>query len=158
MGWAPERVLMHLLAPEWVAPPGKNVPVRMLREDDSLDHLPPGLRFEMSQARVSGPVAVALVDGLPVSFCYPCWITETLWDVSIDTLEPYRRRGLAAQATQFMIGRMKEAVREPVWAALESNVASLALARQLGFTQVGETVVFSRGPWAYFTRGFSDAQ
>jgi GNAT superfamily N-acetyltransferase len=135
-------------------PRADEVPLRLLRPDDPLDHLPSGLRFEIEHARAIAPVAVALADGRPVSFCYPCWVTETLWDVSIDTLDGYRRRGLAARAVGFMIARMRESGREPVWGAMESNVASLALARALAFVPVDEIVVFSRGPWAYFTRGY----
>ncbi len=40
------------------------------------------------------PIAAAFADERPVSFCYSGWETETHWDVSIDTLDGYRRRGL----------------------------------------------------------------
>jgi hypothetical protein len=53
-----------------------------------------------------------------------------------------------------MIARMREDGREPVWGALASNVASLELARKLGFAPVDGIVVFSRGPWAFVTRGY----
>jgi GNAT superfamily N-acetyltransferase len=152
--WAPECATLHCLSAAFTLP--DDMPVRLLRSEDPLDHLPAGLRFEIGHARMIAPVAVAVVDGMPVSFCYPCWTTETLWDVSIDTLDGYRRRGLAARSAQFMIDRMREQGREPVWAAMQSNVASLQLARRLGFTAVDEIVVFSRGSWAYFTRGFGD--
>jgi GNAT superfamily N-acetyltransferase len=162
IGWQPEPVIMHVLTapptsePDVAVPEGDSdaVTVRLLDANDSLDHLSPELRFEMSHARAKAPVAVAVIHDRPVAFCYPCWITETLWDVSIDTLEPYRRRGLAARVAQFMVALMKERGREPVWAAMASNTASLELARRLGFTPVDEVVVFSRGPWAYLTRGF----
>jgi hypothetical protein len=55
-----------------------------------------------------------------------------------------------------MIDLMRDEGREPVWGAMQSNVASLELARRLGFAAVDEIVVFSRGPWAYFTRGFGE--
>jgi GNAT superfamily N-acetyltransferase len=143
--WTPERAILHRLA----APPHGDttgdVPTRLLQSDDRLDHLPSELQSEIAQARELAPVAVALIDGIPASFCYPCWMTETLWDVSIDTLEPHRRRGLAARVVQHMIDVMKQGGRDPVWGAMESNVASLELARKLGFTPVDEIVVFSRG-------------
>jgi GNAT superfamily N-acetyltransferase len=155
-GWTPERAILHRLPSESTVDVSDDAPSRLLRADERLDHLPPGLRFEISQARATAPVGIALVDGLPASFCYPCWITETLWDVSIDTLEPYRRRGLAARVVRFMIARMKNEGRDPVWGAMESNIPSLELARKLGFTRADEIIVFSRGPWAYLTRGFQD--
>ena len=93
-------------------------------------------------------------DGRPVSFCYPVWRTETLWDVSIDTLESHRRRGFAAHVAGFMIDRMLEDGREPVWGAMASNEATLRLGRGLGFTPAAEIVVFSRGPCAFLARSF----
>jgi GNAT superfamily N-acetyltransferase len=154
--WAPEHAIVHRLSGAAVSGPADDVPVRLLGAEEPLDHLPAGLRFEIGHARVIAPVAVAVADGMPVSFCYPCWTTETLWDVSIDTLDGYRRRGFAAQTARFMIDLMREQGREPVWGAMQSNIASLQLAGRLGFAAVDEIVVFSQGPWAYFTRGFGE--
>jgi len=153
--WTPEHAIVHRLSgPEVSRLTG--VPVRLLGAREPLHHLPAGLRFEIGHARTIVPVAIAVADGVPVSFCYPCWTSETLWDVSIDTLDGYRRRGLAARTVRFMIDLMREDGREPVWGAMQSNIASLGLARRLGFAAIDEIVVFSRGPWAYFTRGFGD--
>ena len=154
--WTPEHAIVHRLSDTAVPRLADGAPIRLLGAEEPLDHLPAGLRFEIGHARMVVPVAVGVVDGMPVSFCYACWTTETLWDVSIDTLDAYRRRGLAARSAQFMIDRMREQGREPIWAAVQSNLASLQLARRLGFTAVDRIVVFSRGSWAYFTRGFSD--
>jgi GNAT superfamily N-acetyltransferase len=155
--WAPERAILHRVGSDTPSAVTDDVAVRLLREDDPLDHLPSGLRFEIDQARRTAPVAVTMADARPVSFCYACWRTESLWDVSIDTVEGYRRRGLAARATRFMIALMRQEGREPIWGAMESNRASLELARKLGFTPVDEIIVFARGPWAYFTRGYEAA-
>jgi GNAT superfamily N-acetyltransferase len=154
--WTPERAIVHRLSGVAASAAADEAPVRLLGAEDSLDHLPAGLRFEIGHARMIAPVAVAVADGMPVSFCYPCWTTETLWDVSIDTLDGYRRRGLAARTARVMIDLMRDEGREPVWGAMQSNVASLELARRLGFSAVDEIVVFSRGPWAFFTRGFDE--
>jgi GNAT superfamily N-acetyltransferase len=154
--WTPEHAIVHRLSGVAVSGLAEGAPVRLLGAGEPLDHLPAGLRFEIGHARMIAPVAVAVEDGMPVSFCYPCWTTETLWDVSIDTLDGYRRRGLAARTARFMIDLMRDEGREPVWGAMQSNVASLELARRLGFAAVDEIVVFSRGPWAYFTRGFGE--
>jgi RimJ/RimL family protein N-acetyltransferase len=155
--WRPERVVLHDLRALSEDEPREDVTIRLLGPDDPIDHLPAGLRFEIFHARSTVPVAVTVVDGRAVSFCYACWTTETLWDVSIDTLEAYRRRGLGARAVRFMIARMNEENRQPVWGASESNAASRALARTLGFRPAAEIVAFSRGPWAYLTQGFDDA-
>jgi RimJ/RimL family protein N-acetyltransferase len=146
---------MHVLdAPLAPPSPPDGVSLRLLEPGDSLDHLPSGLRHEMKHALPLGPVGVAIVEGRPVSFCYAVWTTEGLWDVSIDTLEGHRGRGIAEHVVRFMTAHFRPSRREPVWGALASNRASLRLAAKLGFRPVDEIVVFSKGPWAYLTGGF----
>lgn len=89
------------------------------------------------------PMAAAWADGRPVAFCYPVWQTETRWDVSVDTWEPYRGRGLAARAARTMIRHMRSAGRAPVWGALETNLASRKLAAKLGFIEAAGIAVFT---------------
>lgn len=160
-GWTRERAILHRLTagaserePASSTPTPSDAIVRLLTADDPLDHLPDGLRFEITHAREVAPVAAVFDGHRAVSMCYPCWRTEHLWDVSIDTLESHRRRGLAAYAVQYMIDVMRRDGREPVWGAVESNDPSLRLAARLGFTPVDEAVIFARGRWAYFTAGF----
>jgi len=153
--WTRERFILHRLATSLALPElDPAVSIRFLTRDDSLDHLSPEVRHEMTHAREMAPVATAFVGGMPASFCYPAWTTESLWDVSIDTAPGHQRRGLAAHVSRFMIEHMRREGREPIWAALESNAASLGLAARLGFTPVDENVAFSRGPWAFLTGGF----
>jgi RimJ/RimL family protein N-acetyltransferase len=76
--------------------------------------------------------------------CYAGWRTEKWWDVSIDTVEAYRRRGYAARAVRFMIGHMAGLGQAPVWGALESNIASMHLAASLGFVAIDQLAVFSQ--------------
>jgi predicted GNAT family acetyltransferase len=88
-------------------------------------------------------MAAVWADGRPVSFCYPVWQTETLWDVSIETLDGYRRRGLGARAARTLIRHMRRSGRSPVWGALDTNAASRALAARLGFLETGGLAVFT---------------
>jgi GNAT superfamily N-acetyltransferase len=88
-------------------------------------------------------VAAAFVDDLPVSFCDASYETETLWDLSIDTLEGYRGRGLAARACcEFLIGHMARRGKRPVWGALEENTPSIRMAANLGFVPVDTLAIF----------------
>jgi GNAT superfamily N-acetyltransferase len=155
--WSAEPMRFHTLAaapPLPLLEPGASI--RLLTPSDALDHLPSGLRHEITHARIDYPTGAAFVGGVPVSFCYGCFASESLWDVSIDTLEEYRRRGLAAHVVRFMIDRMRDDRLEPIWGALESNGTSLRLAARLGFTTpVQGNIVFSRGPWAYLTGGYN---
>lgn len=112
-------------------------------QDYRLAHVPDDLRQEIRSALANGPVAAVLEDGLPVSFCYPAAVTEKYWDVSVDTLEPYRRRGYATLAFRMMAHRMGLRGRRPVWGAVDSNVASNAMARRLGFVPSGDLFVWN---------------
>lgn len=107
-----------------------------------LQHVSEPLRDELLVALQHVPLAAAFVQGQAVSFCYPGSITETLWDISIDTLEPFRRRGLAALAVAAMVRHMRGLGREPVWGAADDNPPSLALAQKLGFEVVDQLFVF----------------
>lgn len=145
--WIHERAIVHT-RPDggpWAASSAPRV--RLLEPADDLGALPPALAREMADARRAGPVAAAVEDGRPVSFCHASWRTESLWDVSVDTLEAYRGRGLAAAAAAFLIDHLRPERVAPVWGALESNTASLRVAARLGFAPVDAIVVFSRGPW-----------
>jgi RimJ/RimL family protein N-acetyltransferase len=155
-GWTRERAILHLRdARASVAAPAADV--RLLSTVDSLEHLPAGLRHEITHAQTFAPIAAVFVGRRPVSFCYPVWVTERLWDVSIDTLEAYRGRALGAAAFMFMMDAMRRSSREPVWGALESNQASLRLGAKLGFKPMGEIAVFSRGGWVFLSAGFTGA-
>lgn len=154
--WRGERAVLHRLRDDMALPAPRSDPgVRLLRPDDRLDHLPPGLGYEIGEARKMAPVAAVIVDGKTASFCYPVWRTETLWDISVDTLEEHRGKALGSHAVRFMIDLLRRDGLEPVWGALESNGASLRLAAKLGFQPVDALVWFSRGPWAFLTAGFS---
>jgi hypothetical protein len=160
--WTSERAILHRLRAVSPRRVQKDLPsasqssdVRLLTMGDSIAHLPAGLRHEIAHAREFAPIAAVFVEGMAVSFCYPAWITERLWDVSIDTLEAHRGQALGARAVRFMIDLMEVDGREPVWGALESNAASLRLGATLGFVPAGELVVFSRGGWVFLSGGFT---
>jgi hypothetical protein len=141
-GWMVEPALVHeepAVIPD-VTTAGL---VTLFTEADMPDlrHVPTGLRQELELALAFSPVAAAFDGDVPVSFCYAGWETETWWDVSIDTLAPWRARGFAAAATIGLMNHMQRRGKRAVWAALESNVASLAVARRIGFELVGRLAV-----------------
>ena len=111
------------------------------REYGQLDNLPPILRGELREACRYSPIASAFADDRPVSFCYSGWETESHWDLSIDTLETYRRRGLGMAACICLIRHFAQQGKTAVWGSLESNPASEALAYKLGFTPVDRLLV-----------------
>jgi len=79
----------------------------------------------------------------PVAFCYAAVQTETLWDVAVDTLAEHRRRGLAAACFTALARHMNDRGLSPVWGSLDDNVASMKLARKLGFVPVARLTSFA---------------
>lgn len=111
----------------------------------SLNHLPALLLAELSDAAGDGAPVVSAFDGVrPVAFAYVASETESLWDVSIDTIESHRRKGYAAAAVLHLMRGMREQGKSAVWGALESNRASESLARRLGFVENDKLWVLTR--------------
>jgi GNAT superfamily N-acetyltransferase len=166
-GWRRQRAIVHVLPGvlPWEADADPRARVFTMVSAPQFDHVPEVLRRELLDAlrgrtvsrfvpgalppsgavvsRITVPMAAVWADGRPVSFCYPVWQTETFWDVSIETLEPYRRLGLGARAARTLIRHMRGTGRAPVWSALETNTGSRALAARLGFLETGGIAVFT---------------
>ena len=127
------------------APPAGDYILEDLSKVDlgRLRHLPGDLIEELEDVLSVLPVVAAVVDDMPVSFCYPVTRTEHHWDVSVDTWEPYRRRGFAAAAFGGMYERMLGGGRRAVWGAMEWNEASWRLATKLELEEVGSVYVWT---------------
>lgn len=143
-GWRADPATLHLLGGAPRLPQVPTGAVRLIEpsEVDSLDGLPSNLRSEFRVAY--SPIAASLVEGRPVSFCYAAAQTESLWDISIDTLEEFRNQGYATRCVVYMVERMESRGRRPVWGAEEWNRASLGLAARLGFVPVDSLLVFRK--------------
>jgi RimJ/RimL family protein N-acetyltransferase len=103
---------------------------------------PPELEDELRAALTRVPLAVALEADEAAAFCYPGSISESLWDVSIDTVARFRHRGHAMRAVQAMMVHMAGRGRVPIWGAAEDNPASLHLAHKLGFQEADALYLF----------------
>ncbi len=113
------------------------------------DALPDDLRPWLETTFSRGtPVAAEFSDkrdghaASAVSFCCAVSITESLWDISVDTLPAHRNRGFAARCVSVMARHMLPL--RPVWAAEVSNTPSMRLAAKLGFVPVDALDVFRR--------------
>ena len=166
--WVGRPVRIHALPRRmpWESEPDEDVLIATREAAPALDHVPEDLRRELVDALAGHPaarfvhgtlpghgpddvapdavpVAFVLRDGRAAAFCYPVLQTEHHWDVSVDTLEGYRGRGLAGLAARAMIRYMRTRGKAPVWGALESNAPSLAVAGRLGFVEAGRLLVFA---------------
>jgi hypothetical protein len=142
--WSREPATIHTLASDARLP---TVPAGIVREVHAreLEAVPDrSLRDELLSEAAEGTRIVAAYAGeTPVAFCYAGSVTEQWWDISIDTLAPYRRMGYAALCAAFRIREMALEGKRPVWGAVESNVASRGLAARLGFRGVDTLFGFS---------------
>jgi GNAT superfamily N-acetyltransferase len=136
------RQLLHVLAD------AATIPEAEPNTDFLAPHLieriaiPEDLRAKLRAAFEQSVVTAYFVDDQPVAFCYAAATTETLWDVVIETLPAFRRRGCARACARFMIRYMRDAKKHPVWAIAESSPAALELARKLGFGEIDQMVMF----------------
>ena len=144
-GWKRSRIIVHTLPHYDRLPdtPAGSVGFLDLEAVPRLD-VPPDLLDELRRGAEHSPIAAAFETGRPVSFCYGGAQTELFWDVAIDTLEAYQRRGYARLVAAHMIRYMRDRGKAPVWQALDDNPASWRLARALGFVEVDELVLFER--------------
>ena len=152
--WRAEEAVIHRLPGEVSPlPPGGDVRLLDAAAVRTLDGTPPDLARDLALLEARTPVAVAFDGGQAAAFCDPGWETESLWDVSVDTLERYRGRGHAAAAARALIERMSARGLRPVWGAVVSNQASRRVAGKLGFVAVDRLLVFLPGsgpaelPW-----------
>ncbi|MDB4955181.1 MAG: family N-acetyltransferase [Myxococcales bacterium] len=129
----PERAILHTLADPDALPELEGATPL-----DSLDGVPDPLASELAWARQHGPVWSAWLEGEPVSFAYAPWRSAKWFDVSVDTLPHARQLGLAGIVASAMIRDERARGREPVWGADQGNLASLRLAKRLGFEPVDE--------------------
>jgi RimJ/RimL family protein N-acetyltransferase len=165
--WRRRTAILHVLpgVMPWEAEEDPAARVFNRENAPSLDHVPEHLRLELLDAlggrtlarfvpgatpasaldlaRRMVPMAAVWAERRPVAFCYPVWQTETLWDVSIDTLDAHRQRGYGARAARALIRYMRAHGRAPVWGALDTNTASRTLAARLGFIEAAGLAVFT---------------
>ena len=158
-GWERDDAVLHRLAAgvalDGTAPSGAGVEIALVmpeeRERVESGNLPEELLHELIRAWNRGrPVACAFVDGRAVSFLTAAVETERHWDVVVETLDGFRRRGLAGACFGALHPWFSGQGKEPVWGAHGSNAASLALARRLGFVPCGRLAAFVSpdAPWA----------
>lgn len=134
-GWLSRLFVVHVRPEPYSghSSPAPGVVVSAPLDPAVLTGLPPDVRADAQDAPAA---ALSVVDGVPVAVCAVSDLTETLWDVGIDTIESARRQGHATAAFLALAAVMAAQGRQPVWAANEDYPPSLALAARLGFRPV----------------------
>jgi hypothetical protein len=108
---------------------------------DALARLPAALRADAVGATA---LALSLAGDEVAAVCTAGAVTETLWDVGVDTIAGHRRRGHATAAFRALAGHLAARGLQPVWGAEDDNAASLRLAAKLGFQPAGHLAVVKR--------------
>jgi ribosomal protein S18 acetylase RimI-like enzyme len=78
------------------------------------------------------------VDEQPVAFAWAPLKSEHWFDLHVETMPAFRRRGLGRNVVRAVIAHERNEGRSPVWGAAASNTAAVALGRSLGFTDCGQ--------------------
>jgi hypothetical protein len=100
--WSAERALIFTMSSAALrsvvvaASPGRApVDVRPLSLQVAPGQVPADLREEIGRAATKGEISAAFCNDTPVSFAYVSLETERHGDLSVDTLDAFRRRGSA---------------------------------------------------------------
>ncbi len=152
------RRLVHVENRAWRQPGFVRIAMLAPGDEDSTMSLPEGVRRDVAHALVGGAAAAALVGGRVVSVCYTGWQTESFCDLAIFTTMEHRGRGYARAAAYHLIRHVRAAGKVACWFTDESNVASLNIARTLGFRFSDRVTVFRQplNPGDGYTHGSKD--
>jgi predicted GNAT family acetyltransferase len=85
----------------------------------------------------AGAVAGAVIEGELVAVASTWAVSEKHADLAVVTAGPWRGRGLATACSGLVAAGVRRSGRVPVWSTGEDNLASLWVARKLGFEEVG---------------------
>lgn len=107
------------------------------REDSCLQTLPPDLAEELTRLDPWPVVMCALQHERVTSVAYAFLETESHFDLSIDTVQFFRREGYGTSCAAALILHQAARGKRAVWIASERSRASLALSARLGFEDVG---------------------
>jgi hypothetical protein len=83
-----------------------------------------------------GIVAGAVVEGRLVAIAYTSARSCKHADIAVNTLQEWRRLGLATAAASLVAREVQKRRQVPVWSCGEDNYASLHVAHKLGFAEV----------------------
>ena len=105
----------------------------------------PSFRGGLSTLLVEGAIAGAVVDGRIVGTAHTAALTPRYADIGVSTGEEWRGRGFATAAASIVARRIQATGRIPVWSCGEDNMASLRVARKLGFEEVSRLTYVIKG-------------
>jgi RimJ/RimL family protein N-acetyltransferase len=106
--------------------------------------LPDRIGRQVAESAAHGALAAVWIGCELASVCYTGWETESLCDVAVFTQPRHRGKGYASAAAYRLIRYIRSSGRLACWFTNESNLASLSLARRLGFRLSDRVAVFHK--------------
>ena len=79
----------------------------------------------------------AVIDGILMAVASTWAVSERYADLAVVIAGPWRDQGLATTCAGLLAAGVRRSGRVPVWSTGEHNLASLRVARKLGFEEVG---------------------
>jgi hypothetical protein len=141
--------VLELLAPVAAEPggPAYVLPARLprdarAREIDASERgvWPEAFPWLAAEFEAVVPVAVAFEAGRPAAICHaPRGLTAFAAEAGVETLEPFRRRGLATAAVACWARAVQRSGRLALYSTTWENAASQGLARRLAARRYGDT-------------------
>ena len=114
--------------------------VKPLLIDESSAHLlETHFPYTRSHLASRSPVVGAVIDGRVVAACYCARKRPSAAEAGVDTIEPYRGRGLASAVVAAWRAAAEEAGLQPLYSTSWDNGASLAVARKLRLVAYADT-------------------
>ncbi|EKU98991.1 putative acyltransferase [Leptolyngbya sp. PCC 7375] len=106
-----------------------------LLEKTANDELKIGCWRDSRSLLTDGIIAAAIVDQQIVATSGTAALSDGYAEIGVYTEPAYRRQGLALAAASLVVNRVQETGRVPVWSAGSTNVASIEMAKKLGFKE-----------------------
>lgn len=106
--------------------------------------VPQALAGVLADAMERGQVSCVELEGRAVAFARAPFRSEAWFELAVDTLAPFRRRGFGRACAQALIERERGNGRAPVFAAPAADPAARALGRSLGLVDSGAPLALGR--------------
>lgn len=84
-----------------------------------------------------------IVDNAVASFAFTGWIANNVHEISIETMEAYRRKGFAKVCAAKLVNYYLQNGFSPYWECASGNTASVKIAQTLGFTQLSDYTCYA---------------
>ena len=89
--------------------------------------------YSIDEFLLSGIGYCCIEDNIVVSLSYSSFISESYYEIGIETLSNYRRKGYAYAAAYAVLEKILLRGMVPFWECSSNNAASVSTADKLGF-------------------------